>query len=86
MTTIGQRIKNFRKNIGLSQADLAARIGVTSQTVSKWECDNNMPVVSLLLPLSSILGVTTDCLLGAGMNEKEDKEKLLQNLCLKWRD
>ncbi|MBQ7646486.1 MAG: helix-turn-helix transcriptional regulator, partial [Clostridia bacterium] len=37
MTTIGQRIKNFRKSCGLSQAELAGKIGVTSQTVSKWE-------------------------------------------------
>ncbi len=60
----------------MSQSDLAEALNVSVQSVSKWECDNNMPDVSLLLPLSAVLGVTTDCLLGAGTNEKEDKAAL----------
>ena len=59
MTTIGQRIKNFRKNIGLSQADLAAKIGVTAQTVSKWECDVGMPDIIQIVPLANVLDVST---------------------------
>lgn len=39
-----------------------------------------MPDVSLLLPISAVLGVTTDCLLGAGTNEKEDLEKFEEEL------
>lgn len=74
--SFGQRLKTLRREADISQSDLAEALNVSVQSVSKWECDNNMPDVSLLLPLSSILGVTTDCLLGAGTNEKEDKEKL----------
>ncbi len=76
MDTFGQRLKMLRRAADLSQLDLADAVGVSVHSVSKWECDSNMPDSSLLLPISSVLGVTTDCLLGAGTNEKEDLEKL----------
>ncbi len=76
MLSFGQRLKTLRREADLSQADLAEAVGVSVHSVSKWECDNNMPDASLLVPLSVVLGVTTDCLLGAGTNEKEDKEEL----------
>ncbi|MBQ7669421.1 MAG: helix-turn-helix domain-containing protein [Clostridia bacterium] len=73
-------MKTLRHEAELSQAELAEIMGVSVQSVSKWECDNNMPDVSLILPLASILKVTTDCLLGAGTNEEEDKKKLHDEL------
>ncbi len=66
----------LRHESDISQSDLADALGVSVQSVSKWECDAYYPDVSMLLPLSSVLGVTADCLLGAGSNEKEDLEKL----------
>ncbi len=94
MITFGQRLKILRKEASLTQGDLAEQLMVTVQTVSKWECDTSMPDISQLIPLSSLLGVTTDCLLGVGGNEKEDREKLwkeLENidkycLCLTYED
>jgi len=80
MISFGQRLKALRREADLSQAELAEAVGVTVHSVSKWECDSNMPDVSLLVPLSVVLGVTTDCLLGAGTNEKEDFEKLEEEL------
>ncbi len=76
MLSFGQRLKALRNEAALSQADLAEKLGVSVQSVSKWECDAYFPDVSLLLPLSVILGVTTDCLLGAGTNEADDKKAL----------
>ena len=64
----------LRREADISQSDLADALGVSVQSVSKWECDAYYPDVSMLLPLSSVLGVTADCLLGAGSNEKEDLE------------
>lgn len=75
MLSFGQRLKMLRRKADLSQADLADAVGVSVHSVSKWECDSNMPDVSLLLPLSAVLGVTSDCLLGAGTNEKEDQKE-----------
>ncbi len=76
MLSFGQRLKALRREADFSQSDLAEAIGVSVQSVSKWECDSNMPDVSLIIPLSAVLGVTADCLLGAGTNEKEDREAL----------
>lgn len=80
MLSFGQRIKMLRNECELSQAELAEKLGVSVQSVSKWECDAYYPDVSILLPLAAILGVTTDCLLGAGTNEKKDREELDREL------
>ena len=80
MLSFGQRLKVLRNESSLSQADLAEKLGVSVQSVSKWECDAYFPDVSLLLPLSVILGVTTDCLLGAGTNEEDDIKALEEEL------
>lgn len=76
MLSFGQRLKLIRKEAQVTQAELAEKIMVSVQAISKWECDTSMPDISLLVPLAAILGVTTDCLLGVGGDEKADREKL----------
>ena len=76
MLSFGQRLKLLRKEADLSQNDLAEQLFVSVQSVSKWECDNAMPDIGQIVPLAAILGVTTDCLLGVGTDEKADREKL----------
>lgn len=71
--TIGNRIAKFRKAKGFTQEELASRLDVSSQAVSKWENDQSCPDISLLPQLSKILGVTVDELL-TGSN---DEVKLL---------
>lgn len=61
--TIGNRIQKFRKEKGLTQEELAEKLGVSSQAVSKWENDASCPDISLLPQLCRILGITTDELL-----------------------
>ena len=53
---IGKFIAERRKQRGLLQKDIAARLGISEKTVSKWECGNGFPEVSLLLPLCGELG------------------------------
>ena len=48
----------FRHKAGLSQTDLAEKLGVTSQAVSKWECGNAVPDIDILLELSHLYKVT----------------------------
>ncbi len=86
MTTVGQRIRNFRKMAGLSQADLAGRIGVTAQTVSKWECDVGLPDIVQILPLADVLDVSTDAILGADANMDKNIEEALAGVEEKWKD
>lgn len=71
--TIGNRIAKFRKAKGMTQEELASKLGVSSQAVSKWENDVSCPDISLLPQLSKVLGVTTDELLTG----KNDEVKLV---------
>ena len=62
--TLGKRIVHNRKRLGLTQDQLADRLGVTAQAVSKWENDQSCPDISILPKLSDIFGISTDELLG----------------------
>ena len=63
METIGKRICALRKERGMKQEELAQRLDVSSQSVSKWENDQTCPDISLLPRLAGVFGVTTDYLL-----------------------
>lgn len=63
--TMGKRITALRKAKGMTQEQLAERLGVSAQAVSKWENDVSCPDISILAELSGVLGVSTDELLGA---------------------
>ena len=76
MNSFGQRLKALRKEAGVSQSFVADHIGVSVQSVSNWECDNTMPDISQIVPLATLLSVSTDYLLGVGTNEYADKGEL----------
>ncbi len=63
-TSLGKRIMAHRKRLGLTQDQLAEKLGVTAQAVSKWENDLSCPDITMLPKLAQIFGVTTDALLG----------------------
>jgi DNA-binding XRE family transcriptional regulator/desulfoferrodoxin (superoxide reductase-like protein) len=54
----GATIKELREERNLTQAELAARIGVSSKTISKWETAKGLPDISLLQPLARALGIS----------------------------
>lgn len=62
--TFGQRFSRLRKNKGLTQEDVATRINITAQAVSKWENDISSPDISILPELADMLCVSLDELLG----------------------
>ena len=85
--TIGNRIYKYRREKGLTQEELAEKLGVSSQAVSKWENDVSCPDISLLPQLCSLFGITTDELL-TGKNDTvkmlaEDQRKSLDELTLR---
>ena len=61
--TLGKRIAQYRKEQSLTQENLAEKLGVSSQAVSKWENDQTCPDILLLPELSKLLGVSVDTLL-----------------------
>ena len=60
----GARIRIMRKSLGLTQADLAKKIGVTKQVITNYELGLREPPFRNLIGLSRALNVTTDWLLG----------------------
>lgn len=62
--TLGERIQQLRKSVGLSQEQLADMAGVSRQAISKWETDQSAPEIEKLLSLSKVFSVSTDELLG----------------------
>lgn len=70
-----QTITQLRKEKGLTQSDVAKKLNVSPQAVSKWENGDSMPDLSLLLPLAELYGVTVDELLGREMAKVVDYEK-----------
>ena len=69
--TMGKRIAEHRKRLGLTQDALAEKLGVTAQAVSKWENDQSCPDIATLPQLAQIFGITTDELLGCGQRVHE---------------
>lgn len=72
-TTMGQIIKRLRKGRGFTQEQLAERLGVTYQAISKWENDAGMPDISQIVPLASVFDVSTDVLFG--INDTAEREE-----------
>lgn len=71
---VGNNIQTLRKSLHLSQANLAERIGVTAQAVSKWEKGESLPETYYLPMLSQILGISIDDLLADDV-QKSNKTK-----------
>lgn len=64
LDSFGKKISECRQNMNLTQEELAGRIGVTPQALSKWERDVSLPDITLLAQLCQVLGVSADYLLG----------------------
>lgn len=72
---IGRFIAQCRKTGGLTQRQLADGLGISDKTVSKWECGNGLPEVSLMLPLCEALGITVNDLLSGERVAQADYQK-----------
>ena len=80
--TIGKTIRALRQEQGMTQSALAERLGVSNQTVSKWEQGITAPDLSLLGPIAAVFFISTDELLGVRrfsreMGYKNQRERLL---------
>lgn len=71
---LADKIVYIRKKAGLSQEELAEKMGVSRQAVSKWESAQSVPDIGKILQLSRIFDVSTDYLLKDEMEGENDKE------------
>ena len=69
----GKRLYDLRKELDMTQEDLAQRLNVTNQSVSKWELGQCYPDITLLADLAEIFKVTTDELLGVAAPDAPDR-------------
>jgi len=72
---IGNRIKKYRNELGLSQEELADKIFVTRQTISNWENEKNYPDIKSLVMLSSLFSISLDNLVKGDLEEMKKQIK-----------
>ena len=71
--SLGNNIKQFRKELGITQEELATRLFVTSQAVSKWESGAGLPDTAQIVPLAKALNSTPDALFGFNSTEYDSE-------------
>ena len=77
--TLGKRIMEHRKRLGLTQDQLAEKLGITAQAISKWENDLSCPDIGTLPKLADIFGISTDELLGVEKKAKVHEAEVVDD-------
>ena len=76
--TLGNHLYNARKKSGLSQEDVAAKLGVSRQTISKWELDETLPDIRQAKRLAVLYHLSLDELIDFDLDVKEI-ERVIEN-------
>ena len=74
---LAEKIMTLRKRKGWSQEELAGKMDISRQSVSKWESGSSIPDIDKILAMSHLFGVSTDYLLKDEMEKDEMEEKML---------
>ena len=78
-----ERLKKLRKDTGLTQVDVASKLGISQQAYASWERGIKKPTQENLVKVSKILYVSVDYLLGN--SEKDETDSVLENIELLFR-
>lgn len=76
---LGERLLNLRKAKHLSQEEVADKLNVTRQTISKWETDQSTPDFDKIAPLCKLYGITADELLTGEKTQANTEERFLNS-------
>lgn len=79
---IGAFISERRREAGLTQSQLAEKLGITDKAVSKWERGRSMPDLSLLVPLCTLLDITLNELFAGGCIAQEELREKADEILL----
>lgn len=77
--TLGERLYNLRKEKNLSQEEVAERLDVTRQTVSKWETDQSTPDFDKIVPICNLYNISTDELITGNKPQGSTENKTEEN-------
>ena len=77
---IGNYIMTKRKELTLTQEQLAEKVGVSSKTISKWECGKSLPDHNIIELLCNVLKITTSELINGEDNSKIDDKQNIEGL------
>lgn len=72
---MGKRIRKYRERIGLTQGELASRVGLSNTTLSHIECSKGRPELNNLVMIANELGITFDSLLCESLKASEKQFK-----------
>ena len=75
--TMGEIILNKRKELGMTQSDLASRLNVTDKAVSKWERNASCPDIGTVPKLAEVLGLDVNELMGSTAPAKSQGEDIV---------
>ncbi|MCM1039342.1 MAG: helix-turn-helix domain-containing protein [Ruminococcus sp.] len=83
--TFAEKLRSLRKQAGMSQENLAEKLGVSRQAVTKWETDAGIPDIENIVAVSELFGVSIDELLARGKGSdisdlKEQKDFLFESV------
>ena len=77
---LNENLKTLRKQKGLSQEELAIRLNVVRQTISKWEKGLSVPDSDMLVKMADILEVSVGELLGSKITDEKNKDEITEQL------
>ena len=80
--TLGEKLRNARKQEGLSQEQLSEKLGISRSAVAKWKTDNGIPDISNLIALSDEFGLSLDELIKE--NTAVKKKLIADSSAKKW--
>lgn len=80
MSAVATKMSNARKEKGFTQEELAVRLGVSSQAISKWERALSLPDIDLLLDVSKLLDIPVNYLLDTDMQEPDEPYKTVYDI------
>lgn len=78
--TFAEKLKSIRKQAGMSQEQLAEKLGVSRQAVTKWETDAGIPDIENLMAISSLFDSAIDDLLSNEKGEKKQTDYLFESV------
>lgn len=78
--TFAEKLKSIRKKAGLSQEQLAEKLGVSRQAVTKWETETGIPDIENMMAISALFDISIDELLSNERGMKKSNEYLFESV------